>query len=135
VDNEGVKMSNMPENKSPIATPADVERQLVHLSKEIDEVHLLLIDVEKEYSVLKAQYEIALARSRMIYATKSSPTGKNYTVTEREDMALLENEEVHIQMALMEASIKSTRGNMARLKTQVDIARSVGSSVRASMEV
>ncbi len=128
-------MSNMPENKSPIATPADVERQLVHLSKEIDEVHLLLIDVEKEYSVLKAQYEIALARSRMIYATKSSPTGKNYTVTEREDMALLENEEVHIQMALMEASIKSTRGNMARLKTQVDIARSVGSSVRASMEV
>jgi hypothetical protein len=135
VDNEGVKMSNMPENKSPIATPADVERQLVHLSKEIDEVHLLLIDVEKEYSVLKAQYEIALARSRMIYATKSSPTGKNYTVTEREDMALLENEEVHIQMALMEASIKSTRGNMNRLKTQVDIARSVGSSVRASMEV
>ena len=128
-------MSNMPENKSPIATPADVERQLVHLSKEIDEVHLLLIDVEKEYSVLKAQYEIALARSRMIYATKSSPTGKNYTVTEREDMALLENEEVHIQMALMEASIKSTRGNMNRLKTQVDIARSVGSSVRASMEV
>ena len=128
-------MSNMPENKSPIATPADVERQLVHLSKEIDKVHLLLIDVEKEYSVLKAQYEIALARSRMIYATKSSPTGKNYTVTEREDMALLENEEVHIQMALMEASIKSTRGNMARLKTQVDIARSVGSSVRASMEV
>ena len=128
-------MSNLPENKNPVATPADVERQLVHLSKEIDEVHLLLIDVEKEYSVLKAQYEIALARSRMIYATKSSPTGKNYTVTEREDMALLENEEVHIQMALMEASIKSTRGNMARLKTQVDIARSVGSSVRASMEV
>lgn len=128
-------MSNLPENKSPIATPADVERQLVHLSKEIDEVHLLLIDVEKEYSVLKAQYEIALARSRMTYATKSSPTGKNYTVTEREDMALLENEEVHIQMALMEASIKSTRGNMNRLKTQVDIARSVGSSVRASMEV
>jgi hypothetical protein len=135
VDNEGVEMSNLPENKSPIATPADVERQLVHLSKEIDEVHLLLIDVEKEYSVLKAQYEIALARSRMTYATKSSPTGKNYTVTEREDMALLENEEVHIQMALMEASIKSTRGNMNRLKTQVDIARSVGSSVRASMEV
>ena len=128
-------MSNLPENKSPIETPADVERQLVHLSKEIDEVHLLLIDVEKEYSVLKAQYEIALARSRMTYATKSSPTGKNYTVTEREDMALLENEEVHIQMALMEASIKSTRGNMNRLKTQVDIARSVGSSVRASMEV
>jgi hypothetical protein len=135
VDNEGVEMSNLPENKSPIATPADVERQLVHLSKEIDEVHLQLIEVEKEYSVLKAQYEIALARSRMIYATKSSPTGKNYTVTEREDMALLENEEVHLQMALMDATIKSTRGNMNRLKTQVDIARSVGSSVRASMEV
>jgi hypothetical protein len=135
VDNEGVKMSNLPENKSPIATPADVERQLVHLSKQIDEVHLELIEVESQYSSLKAQYEIALAITRMSYATKSSPTGKNYTVTEREDMALLENKELHLQMAATEALIKSTRGNMARLKTQVDIARSVGSSVRASFEV
>jgi hypothetical protein len=38
-------------------------------------------------------------------------------------------------MAMIEATVKSSRGNMARLKTQVDIARSVGSSVRASMEV
>jgi hypothetical protein len=135
VENEGDEMSNLPENRSQVATPADIERRLVHLSKEIDEAHSELVEVESRYNSAKAQYEIALARSRMLYATKSSPTGKNYTVTERDDMALLENEDLHLQMATIEAHIKSARGNMARIKTQVDIARSVGSSVRASMEV
>jgi hypothetical protein len=135
VENEGVKMSNLPENKSQVATPADIERRLVHLSKVIDEAHSELIEVESHYNSYKAQYEIAMARSRMLYATKSSPTGKNYTVTERDDMALLENEDLHLRVATVEAQVKAARGNMARLKTQVDIARSVGSSVRASLEV
>jgi hypothetical protein len=50
-------------------------------------------------------------------------------------MALLENEEIHIKMATTEAMVKAARGNMARIKTKVDIARSVGSSVRASLEI
>jgi hypothetical protein len=128
-------MSNLSESKSQVATPADIERRLVSLSKLIDEAHSELIEVESHYNSMKAEYEIAMARSRMLYATKSSPTGKNYTVTERDDMALLENEQLHMKMAMIEATVKSSRGNMARLKTQVDIARSVGSSVRASMEV
>jgi hypothetical protein len=128
-------MSSVSEIRTQVATPADVERQLVKLSKEIDEAHFDLVEVETNYNLAKAEYEIKMARSRMLYSTKSSPTGKNYTITERDDMALLENEEIHIKMATTEAMVKAARGNMARIKTKVDIARSVGSSVRASLEI
>ena len=84
---------------------------------------------------MKSQYEIALAKSRLRFASISSPTGKNYTIGEREDLALIENETLHLQMGNAEALVKSTRANAARIRTQVDIARSIGTSVRASLEI
>ena len=117
-----------------VVTPAQIEKRLYDLSKEIDESHSELVEVESHYNSYKAQYEISIARSRMLYSTKSSPTGKNYTVSEREDMALLENEELHIRVAMAEAQVKAARANASRIKTQVEIARSIGTSVRSSME-
>jgi hypothetical protein len=93
------------------------------------------VEIETIYHGIKADYEIAMAKSRMTLATKSSPTGKNYTVGEREDMALVENEELHKDLAILQAKILATRANTNRLKMQVDIARSVGTSVRTSMDL
>lgn len=118
-----------------VVTPAQIEKRLYDLSKEIDESHSELVEIESHYNSWKAQYEIALAKSRMEYSMKSSPTGKNYTVSEREDMALLANEELHLRVASAEAQVKAARANAARIKTQVEIARSIGTSVRSSMEV
>jgi hypothetical protein len=70
----------------------------------------------------------------MNYAIKSAPTGKNYTVQERDDIALLENEELHLRVAMAEAQVKAARANATRIKTQVEIARSIGTSVRSSLE-
>jgi hypothetical protein len=120
---------------SEIITPAMVEQKLRGLSKEVDEAHKVLVEVETVYHVVKADYEIAMAKSRMTLATKSSPTGKNYTVGEREDMALIENEELHRNLAVTQAKVLASRGNTNRLKMQVDIARSVGTSVRTSMDL
>ena len=120
---------------SEIITPAMVEQKLRGLSKEVDEAHKVLVEVETVYHVVKADYEIAMAKSRMTLATKSSPTGKNYTVGEREDMALIENEELHRNLAVTQAKVLASRGNTNRLKMQVDIARSVGTSVRISMDL
>jgi hypothetical protein len=120
---------------SQIVTPAQVEQQLYALSKEIDTNYSELLEAESHYSSDKAQYEIAMARSRMEYSMKSSPTGKNYTVSEREDMALLTNETLHLQMAMSEARVKAARANAVRIKTKVDIARSIGTSVRAAVEI
>jgi hypothetical protein len=118
-----------------IITPAMVEQKLRGLSKEVDDAHKVLVEIETIYHGIKADYEIAMAKSRMTLATKSSPTGKNYTVGEREDMALVENEELHKDLAILQAKILATRANTNRLKMQVDIARSVGTSVRTSMDL
>ena len=118
-----------------MVTPVSIENRLVTLSKEVDEAHSELIEVESHYYSMKSQYEIALAKSRLRFASISSPTGKNYTIGEREDLALVENETLHLQMGNAEALVKSTRANAARIRTQVDIARSIGTSVRASLEI
>jgi hypothetical protein len=118
-----------------IITPAMVEQKLRGLSKEVDEAHKVLVEVETIYHSVKAEYEIAMAKSRITLATKSAPNGKNYTVGEREDLALVQNEELHKDLAIIQARVLASRANTNRLKMQVDIARSVGTSVRTSMDL
>jgi hypothetical protein len=118
-----------------IVTPAQIEKRLYDLSKEIDDSHSALVEVESHYHSYKAHYEIGMAKSRMTISMKSSPTGKNYTVQQVDALALIENEELHIRVAMAEAQVKAARANSGRVKTQVEIARSIGTSVRASMEV
>ena len=117
-----------------IITPQKVEARLYQLSAEIDTAHDELNAAETIYLNNKAKYEIDMARSRLEYAYQSSPTGKNYTVGEREDKALVENQEAHLAMATAEIVVKSARANAARLRIQVDIARSIGTSVRTGMD-
>jgi multidrug resistance efflux pump len=118
-----------------VLTPQMVENRLKELSREIDESHSELVEAESHYLSVKAQYEIALAKSRLNMARRSSPTGKNYTVGEREDLAIVENEELHLRMASAEALVRGARANAQRIRTQVDIARSIGTSVRTSLDV
>ena len=118
-----------------VLTPQMVENRLKELSREIDDSHSELVEAESHYLSVKAQYEIALAKSRLNMARRSSPTGKNYTVGEREDLAIVENEELHLRMASAEALVRGARANAQRIRTQVDIARSIGTSVRTSLDV
>jgi hypothetical protein len=118
-----------------IVTPAQIEARLKALSKEIDDVHVQLVDAERDYNTVKANFEIAMAKSRMAYASKSAPNGKNYTVQERDDLAVLDNAELHLQLAIDEAKVKAARANANRIKTQVEIARSIGTSVRTSLDL
>ena len=90
---------------------------------------------ETLYHQKKAEYEVSMARSRMSYAAKSSPTGKNYTIQERDDLAILENENLHFDVNLLEARVKAARNNAARIRVQVDLTRSMSASVRTSMDL
>ena len=117
-----------------VVTPLQVEARLKDLSKLIDEAHDQLVEAEQFYHVRKAEYEVAMAKIRLELSSKSSPTGKNYTVGEREDMALIQNKHIHITVAEAEAVVKANRANVARLRVQVDIARSIGTSVRTGMD-
>ena len=112
-------------------TPAQVEQRLVALSKEIDEAHKDLVGCEQVYHTAKASLEISMARSRMAV---SHPDFK-LTSVQREDQALIENAEQHMNLAIAEAQVKAARANANRIRTQVDIARSISVSVRASLEI
>lgn len=118
-----------------VLTPQMVENRLKDLSREVDDSHSELVEAESHYLSVKAHYEIALAKSRLSMAKRSAPNGKNYTVGEREDIAIIDNEELHLRMASAEALVRGARANVQRIRTQVDIARSIGTSVRTSMEV
>jgi hypothetical protein len=120
---------------SNVVTPAQVEARLYELSKELDDVQKYSEQVEKTYFETKAAYEIGLAKTRMKYASISNANGKNYTVQERQDLALIENEQLHFQMASIDATVRAVRGNISRIGKQVDIARSIGTSVRTSLEI
>ena len=55
---------------SEIITPAMVEQKLRGLSKEVDEAHKNLVEVETIYHSIKAEYEVAMAKSLMTFATQ-----------------------------------------------------------------
>jgi hypothetical protein len=112
-------------------TPAQIERRLYELSKEIDLAHAGHVEMEQVYHSTKATLEIGMAKSRM----KNSHPDMKMTVGQREDQALIENETLYTALAIAEATVKAERANSNRLRTQVDIARSVSVSIRASLEM
>ena len=112
-------------------TPEKVENRLYELSKEIDTAHDELVEAEKKYHTDKAIIEIAIARARIHIGTNNMIL----CVCDVEDKALLEGEPQWFHVQSAEALVKAARGNANRVRTQVDIARSIGTSVRASMEV
>jgi len=114
-----------------ILTPVSVERRLVNLSKEIDEGHKQLSDAEYGYHQAKVEYEIKIAEVRM----SLNESGIKMRVQDVEDMALIQCRSEYTVLNIAEATVKAARANANRLRTQVDIVRSVGTSVRASLEV
>jgi hypothetical protein len=48
---------------------------------------------------------------------------------------LIDNEKLHMQIGFAEASVKAARANASRIKIQVEIARSIGTSVRTSLDL
>jgi hypothetical protein len=66
---------------------------------------------------------------------KNSHSDLKMTATMREDQALIENEAMHLRLAIAEASVKASRANVNRIKTQVDITRSISSSIKATLEL
>lgn len=112
-------------------TPAQVENRLYELSKEIEEAHLFLDESDAEYTNAKMDYEIATAKSML---RPANPELK-LTVIQRQHQALLENEAAYRALEIGEQKVRSAKANVARLRIQVDIARSISASIRNEMSV
>ena len=112
-------------------TPEKVETRLYELSKEIDTAHTDLVAAEKFYHTAKAQFEFAIARARISIGLNNM----KLRVGDVADKALIACEKEFEDLQHAEAIVKAARANAQRVRTQVDIARSIGTSVRASMDM
>ena len=115
-----------------VVTPQMIETRLRQLSKEVDNSYTDLANAEREYFEVKAKYELALAHARLSLIGQS---GQKLTVTDKADTALISTKDLHLKMGAAEALVRAARANAQRVRTQVDIARSIGTSVRTSMEL
>jgi hypothetical protein len=112
-----------------MVTPQAIENRLTSLSREVDESYQFLNDAEVAFHNAKASYEIAMATSRLSFA------GDKLRVQDVQDIALRDNAHLYRALNTAEATVKAARANAQRIRTQVDIARSIGTSVRASLEM
>ena len=112
-----------------MVTPQSIENRLLVLSKEVDDAHQFLETAETDFHKAKSEYEIEMAHSRMKLSTEKM------RVQDIQDFALIHNQDLYRALNSAEAVVKAARANATRIRTQVDIARSVGTSVRSSLEI
>lgn len=117
-----------------IVTPQQLERRLIQLGKELDEAQKFLDESDLAFHVAKAELEILAAKKRQEIAAKFADRGIKATVQEKEDAALLAMADEYVALARAEAVAKAAKGNVARVRTHVDISRSLSASVRSNME-
>lgn len=120
---------------SEVVTPMQIEQRLRQLGKELDEAHDLMVRSEHAYADAKSVYEINSAKERMRVKDRALERGSKITVQEIEDAALINTADEYTLLNMSDAVVRSMRANVTRIRVQIDIARSVGTLVRSSMEV
>lgn len=118
-----------------VFTPADVEAKLVSLSREYDEAHAFLDASEAEYANAKSLWEINSARTRLRLRARALDGGRKPTVQEIEDEATVMCADELTALNAGEAKVRAARANATRIRTQIDLARSVGTAVRAALDL
>jgi hypothetical protein len=112
-------------------TPINIEVRLLKLDKALDDAFSELDEAEYEFHEVKTRFEIGMAGARIALGSQEV----KMTVQEKEDRALVANSEQALALAITEARVKAARANANKLRTQVDIVRSMGASMRASMDL
>lgn len=120
---------------SEIVTPQQVERRLLDLGSQMYEAQKMLVEAEANDAAAQCAWRVNSAKARMEIRAKAATEGRKMTVTEIDDEALLMCEKEVTAQITCESLLRAARSNVSRVKTQVDIARSIGTSVRVSMDL
>lgn len=118
-----------------VVTPAEVEAKLISLSQQLDDAHDKLEQAELAYGNSKPDWDLGAAKTRLKVRARAADSGRKMTVQEIDDEALIRCEAEYVAFCAADALVRVARANVNRLKVQIDIARSVGTAVRAAMEI
>lgn len=110
--------------------PDEVEEHLSDLLGEIIEGQKKSVEAENKYANAKWIFETRIAKARVALSSQSK-----MRVGEIQDHALIKCEAEYQELLLSEALAKIAKTNLNSLMTQVDIIRSIGASVRASLTI
>lgn len=113
-----------------ITTPQQVEQQLVRLMNELDTATETLAEARVAAEESKEDLDNAMAKARLLLAED----GKKRTVQQREDEAWLLCTEQRRLANAHAVRLSMVRDDIARIKMQLDATRSLGTSVRSSMD-
>ena len=118
-----------------VVTPAEVEAKLISQSRELQEAHDKLEAAEISYGQSKPEWDLQSAKTRLAVRARANESGRKMTVQEIDDEALIRCELEYIAFCSADAMVRVARANVSRIKVQIDIARSVGTAVRAAMDI
>jgi len=114
----------------------EIEEDNRIISRTLGEVQVYLGAKQKEYAEKEHALRVAMAKSRVALSSVKNPdTGKNYTEQQKEDEALIDNEELSLACAILEAVIDVGKGKMSVLRTQAELVRSEQASARVGYEI
>ena len=116
-------------------TPPEVETFNRYLVRQLGEAQLELRKYQLELGQTESDLEIEMARSRLHYGTVSKDvSGKNYTEQDKKDQALVDNAILAGEFAKLKTLVEIVKGRINVLKTQSELVRSMGVSVRTFIE-
>ena len=116
-------------------TPPEVETFNRYLVRQLGEAQLELRKYQLELGQTESDLEIEMARSRLYYGTVSKDvSGKNYTEQDKKDQALVDNAILAGEFAKLKTLVEIVKGRINVLKTQSELVRSMGVSVRTFIE-
>lgn len=112
-------------------TPEQVESRLRELSREVDEAHSKLENADKQLVEAEYNFKMGMAEARL----RISHSDQKMRVGEIEDRAIIVNKDAYNAYLSSQQIVRAAKSNSDRVDTQVQIAQSVGASVRASLHI
>jgi len=112
-------------------TPAEVERQMLDLLKANRAAYDELRACEEQYERCSADWEVQKAKAYLATFTNED----RWTEARRTAYAVSQCEDTRIHLAAATSRVRAARAKVAAIKVEVDLVRSVGTSVRSSLEM
>jgi hypothetical protein len=112
-------------------TPMEVEKRLLELSDELDEAQDLLAKAEMDYAEADYRFRMASAEARLRIGNEDRKT----TADQRKDEATVFCKAQDWDFVMADARVKIARSTVFAIRSKIEVARSLGTSVRSSMDL